>query len=154
MIRVFIFILRIEATTYGSTNTNQLQVNIPDELVGINLQIIILPSHQRNKWECVIFTESKLQLHSIVRMDSFINESDGNRKWEGNISAHIYFANGSDFTIRLTMLPRANSFDNLLCLPLTNNKDTKGVLIDNSNLDGYSLPKMSIQIYKKIGVIA
>ncbi len=29
--------------TSGITNTNQLNINIPDELKGIELQIIILP---------------------------------------------------------------------------------------------------------------
>ena len=68
--------------------------------------------------------------------------------------AKIYFTDASDAKIRPVLLLRANSFSDVIYLPLTTNMLIKGVSIDNDQLtDGY-LPKTSIVVYEKPGVIA
>ncbi|MEJ7685159.1 MAG: hypothetical protein WKG06_46400 [Segetibacter sp.] len=48
-------------TTSGTTDTNQLKITIPDELKGIELQIIILPAIKDNSQQIEFFTEAELQ---------------------------------------------------------------------------------------------
>ncbi len=68
--------------------------------------------------------------------------------------AKIYFTDATFFKARPVLLLKRNNFNDVLYLPLTSNMETKGVFIDNSNLqDGY-LPRTSIVVYEKIGVIA
>lgn len=68
--------------------------------------------------------------------------------------ANIYFTNATIAKIRPVLLLKFNSFNDVLYLPLTSNTSTKGISIDNSHLqDGY-LPKVSVVVYEKIGVIA
>jgi len=44
-------------STRATTNTNQLQINIPDELKGVELQVIILPAGKEND-EVEFFTDA------------------------------------------------------------------------------------------------
>jgi mRNA-degrading endonuclease toxin of MazEF toxin-antitoxin module len=68
--------------------------------------------------------------------------------------ANIYFSDATTAKVRPVLLLKYNSFNDVLYLPLTSNTSTKGMSIDNSHLqDGY-LPKVSIVVYEKIGVIA
>lgn len=68
--------------------------------------------------------------------------------------ANIYFTDATTAKVRPVLLLKSNSFSDVLYLPLTSNTGTKGISIDNNHLqDGY-LPKVSIVVYEKIGVIA
>ncbi|HEX8316261.1 MAG TPA: type II toxin-antitoxin system PemK/MazF family toxin [Flavisolibacter sp.] len=68
--------------------------------------------------------------------------------------ANIYFTNAASAKVRPVLLLKPNSFNDVLYLPLISNTGTKGVSIDNTDLkDGY-LPKVSVVVYEKIGVIA
>ncbi len=68
--------------------------------------------------------------------------------------ANIYFTNATKAKVRPVLLLKLNSFNDFLYLPLTSNTATKGISIDNSNLQEGYLPKVSIVVYEKIGVIA
>ncbi|MFT4154111.1 type II toxin-antitoxin system PemK/MazF family toxin [Parafilimonas sp.] len=68
--------------------------------------------------------------------------------------ANIYFTNAAASKVRPVLLLKSNSFGDVLYLPLTSNTNTKGISINNTHLkDGY-LPKVSVIVYEKIGVIA
>jgi mRNA-degrading endonuclease toxin of MazEF toxin-antitoxin module len=68
--------------------------------------------------------------------------------------ANIYFTNVTAAKVRPVLILKSNSFSDVLYLPLTSNININGISINNSNLlDGY-LPKISIVIYEKVGVIA
>ena len=67
--------------------------------------------------------------------------------------ANIYFTNAATAKVRPVLLLKANSFNDVLYLPLTSNTNTRGIIINNTHLkDGY-LPKTSVVVYEKIGVI-
>jgi hypothetical protein len=68
--------------------------------------------------------------------------------------ANIYFTDASMAKVRPVMLLKANSFNDALYLPITSNLLTKGVPIDNSSLKEGYLPKASVVVYEKPGVIA
>ncbi len=68
--------------------------------------------------------------------------------------ANIYFTDSTAAKVRPVLLLKPNSFNDALYLPLTSNTATKGISIDNSNLQEGYLPKVSIVVYEKIGVIA
>jgi len=67
-------------STKGSTNTNLLQINIPDELKGIDLQIIILPSNKENS-EIEFFTSDELQLLSKINIGTPLDDNEDYSKW-------------------------------------------------------------------------
>lgn len=68
--------------------------------------------------------------------------------------ANIYFTDATTAKVRPVLLLKPNSFNDVLYLPLTTNAGANGISIDNSHLqDGY-LPKVSIVVYEKIGIIA
>jgi hypothetical protein len=67
--------------------------------------------------------------------------------------ANIYFTDGVGSKVRPILLLKANSFKDILYLPLTSNISTKGVKIDSNDLDDGFLPKTSIVVYEKPGVI-
>lgn len=68
--------------------------------------------------------------------------------------ANIHFTDASAAKIRPVLLLKPNSFNDVLYMPLTTNSSVKGIIIDNSHLkDGY-IPKTSIVVYEKPGVIA
>lgn len=68
--------------------------------------------------------------------------------------AKVYFTDASEAKVRPVLLLKKNSFNDILYLPITSNLSLKGVLINNEHLhDGY-LPKSSVVVYEKVGVIA
>ena len=67
-------------STHGSTNTNQLQINIPDELKGVELQIIILPVGKENE-QIDFFTEEELQLLPKLNFGTGIDDKEDYSKW-------------------------------------------------------------------------
>ena len=68
--------------------------------------------------------------------------------------AKIYFTDASNYKVRPVLLLKSNSFNDLLYLPLTTNININGITISNIDLkDGY-LPKTSIVVFEKIGVLS
>ena len=67
-------------TTHGSTNTNQLQINIPDELKGVELQIIILPVAKEEE-QIIFFTDTELQLLPEINLGTSIADTEDYSKW-------------------------------------------------------------------------
>lgn len=67
-------------STKGSSNTNKLQISIPDELKGIELQIIILPAGKESS-EIDFFTEEELSLLPHVRIDTDLEDKEDYTKW-------------------------------------------------------------------------
>jgi hypothetical protein len=72
-------------TIHSSTNTNQLQLSIPDELKGIDLQIIIIPadpdSSRDNNQQIEFFTDADLQQLSKINLSTAIEDSEDYTKW-------------------------------------------------------------------------
>ena len=68
--------------------------------------------------------------------------------------ATIQVTDASSSKVRPILLLKKNSFNDVLYMPLTSNTEVKGILINNDNLQNGYLPKMSIVVYEKIGVIA
>ena len=68
-------------STHGSTNTNQLQINIPDKLKGFELQIIILPAEKGND-EVDFFTDAELQLLPHINLGTSIEDKEDYNKWQ------------------------------------------------------------------------
>jgi hypothetical protein len=67
-------------TTHGSTNTNQLQINIPDELKGVELQIIILPAGKEEE-QIDFFNDAELQLLPHINLGTSIPDTEDYNKW-------------------------------------------------------------------------
>jgi len=66
-------------STRATTNTNQLQINIPDELKGVELQVIILPAGKEND-EVEFFTDAELALLPMMHLGTpFEDEEDYNK---------------------------------------------------------------------------
>jgi mRNA-degrading endonuclease toxin of MazEF toxin-antitoxin module len=68
--------------------------------------------------------------------------------------ANIYFTDASMAKVRPVLLLKPNSFNDILYLPLTSNLLSKGIHIDNKSLHEGYLPKASVVVYEKPGVIA
>ena len=68
-------------TIHSSTNTNQLQLNIPDELKGIDLQIIIIPADKNNNQQIEFFTDAELQQLSSINLSTPIQDNEDYTKW-------------------------------------------------------------------------
>lgn len=68
-------------TIHSSTNTNQLQLNIPDELKGIDLQIIIIPADKNNNQEIEFFTDAELQQLPAINLSTPIQDNEDYTKW-------------------------------------------------------------------------
>lgn len=63
-------------TTHIKADTNQLNLHIPDELKGIELQIIILPANKENV-DIEFFSESELNKIQPVQPEiSLIDHED------------------------------------------------------------------------------
>jgi hypothetical protein len=67
-------------STRGSTNTNQLQINIPDELKGVELQIIILPAGKENE-QIDFFSQEELQQLPNTYLGNPIDDNEDYSKW-------------------------------------------------------------------------
>lgn len=67
-------------TIHSSTKTNQLQLNIPDELKGIDLQIIILPANKEDA-EIEFFSEEELGKISPVQPETFLEDNEDYSEW-------------------------------------------------------------------------
>lgn len=61
----------------SKTNTNRLQLNIPDELKGIDLQIIILPVVDYKNEEIKFFTETELKKLHTVNLGTSLKDDEG-----------------------------------------------------------------------------
>jgi len=61
----------------SKTNTNRLQLNIPDELKGIDLQIIILPVVDSKNEEIKFFTETELKKLHTVNLGTSLKDDEG-----------------------------------------------------------------------------
>jgi mRNA-degrading endonuclease toxin of MazEF toxin-antitoxin module len=68
--------------------------------------------------------------------------------------ANISFTDATASKTRPVLLLKTNTFNDFVYLPLTTNNLTKGITIDNSNMEDGFLPKTSIVVYEKPGVIA
>ena len=72
-------------TIHSSTNTNQLQLNIPDELKGIDLQIIIIPAnpdnYRDNTQQIEFFTDAELQQLPAINLSTPIQDNEDYAKW-------------------------------------------------------------------------
>lgn len=68
--------------------------------------------------------------------------------------ATIYFTDASAAKVRPVLLLKQNSFNDAVYLPLTTNLNAAGITINNQNLQEGFLPKTSVVVYEKIGVIA
>jgi mRNA interferase MazF len=66
----------------------------------------------------------------------------------------IYFTDASNFKVRPILLLKLNSFNDILYMPLTSNLNIKGLGISNLDLQNGYLPKNSVVVYEKIGVIS
>ncbi len=67
-------------STHGSTNTNQLQINIPDELKDVELQTIILPA-EKGSDQIDFFTDAELQLLPHINLSTPIQDKEDYSKW-------------------------------------------------------------------------
>lgn len=68
-------------TTSGITDTNQLRITIPDKLIGIELQIIILPAVKENSRQIVFFTDSELQQIHPFQPGTLLKDAEDYSKW-------------------------------------------------------------------------
>ncbi|MCW3113835.1 MAG: hypothetical protein JWR18_2231 [Segetibacter sp.] len=68
--------------------------------------------------------------------------------------ANIYFTDASASKVRPVLLLKSNSCNDVLYTPLTSNTNIRGVRIDNSDLENGYLPKTSIVVFEKPGVIS
>lgn len=68
-------------TTKTSTTTNQLNIQIPDELKGIELQVIILPSVSNEHHEIEFFSDAELAKLPLVQLAPAINDNEDYSKW-------------------------------------------------------------------------
>ncbi len=68
-------------TIHSSTNTNQLELRIPDELKGIDLQIIIIPADKKNSQEIEFFTDADLRQQSKINLGYSLEDDEDYTKW-------------------------------------------------------------------------
>lgn len=68
-------------TIHRKTNTNELKIDIPDDLKGIELQIIILPVTESKNEQIEFFTEDELEKLSTVHLGKQLNDSEDYSKW-------------------------------------------------------------------------
>ena len=67
-------------TLHSSTNTNELRVDIPDELKGIDLQIIIIPANTTEQ-QIEFFTSDELQQLSTTSLSTPLDDDEDYTKW-------------------------------------------------------------------------
>lgn len=67
-------------TTRASSVTNQLQIDIPDQLKGIELQIIILPANSEGT-QIDFFTADELQQLPNLYLGGSLDDDQDYSKW-------------------------------------------------------------------------
>ena len=68
-------------TLRGSTRTNKLEVVIPDELKGIDLQIIIIPAEKNGSESLRFFNNEELSQLSSVTLGTPLKDEEDYSKW-------------------------------------------------------------------------
>lgn len=68
-------------TTRTSTDTNQLNISIPDELKGIELQVIILPATKDTEQKIEFFSDTELQQLPTLQLSTDIEDNEDYSKW-------------------------------------------------------------------------
>lgn len=68
-------------TTNTQTSTNELTINIPDELKGVELQVIILPVAKNKNETIEFFSEEELRKISAMQPGTIINDIEDYSKW-------------------------------------------------------------------------
>lgn len=68
-------------TTKTSADTNQLNISIPDELKGIELQVIILPTSKDTEQKINFFSDIELQQLSAHHLSTDIKDNEDYSKW-------------------------------------------------------------------------
>jgi hypothetical protein len=68
-------------TIHSKTDTNKLQLNIPDALKGIDLQIIILPVANTREEQIEFFTEDELKELHKIHLGTPLNDNEDYSKW-------------------------------------------------------------------------
>lgn len=68
-------------TIHSRTNTNQLELSIPDELKGIELQIIIIPADKENDQQIEFFSNNELQQLSNINLGIPLQDNEDYTKW-------------------------------------------------------------------------
>ena len=66
----------------GTTNTNELRINIPTELIGKELHIIILPVIKEESQPIVFFTQAELQQMPTLQPSTFLLDNEDYSKWQ------------------------------------------------------------------------
>ena len=59
-------------TIHSKTNTNKLQLHIPDELKDVELQIIILPASQKSNQPIEFFSDAELQQLPTINLGTHL----------------------------------------------------------------------------------
>ena len=68
--------------------------------------------------------------------------------------AKIHFTDEKGYKIRPILLIKENCFTDYIFVPLTTNLNTKGIFIDQSNIETGILPKQSVIVTEKISIIS
>ncbi len=68
-------------TTRTSTTTNQLNIQILDELKGIELQVISLHCSKEANQESEFFTEAELEQLALLKLSTDIKDNEDYSKW-------------------------------------------------------------------------
>ena len=71
----------LRLTINSSKNTNNLHLNIPDELKGIDLQIIIIPADKANNQLIEFFTGEELQHLPKINLGNTMRDNEDYTKW-------------------------------------------------------------------------
>ena len=66
--------------TNKRTRTNELKISIPDELKGMELQIIVLPANKTNA-EIEFFTKAELKKLSKSNLGTSLIDNEDYTKW-------------------------------------------------------------------------
>ena len=65
----------------GTTNSNELKIRIPDELIGKELQIIILPATKDENEQKEFFTDTELNKMLPLQPGTLLNDNEDYSKW-------------------------------------------------------------------------
>lgn len=68
-------------TIHSRANTNQLQLNIPDELIDKELQIIIIPLAEGGTQQIEFFTQAELYHLPTLNLATPIQDDEDYTKW-------------------------------------------------------------------------